>query len=101
MASRANASAETPARAWTFLSNHGHVLVLLSRDPDARVRDIAAAIGITERACSAIIGDLEAAGYVTREREGRRNRYTVHKNRAFRHPQEAGHKVDELLRIFR
>ena len=89
-----------PARKWTFLSNHGHVLVLINQDPESRLRDIAEAVGITERAATAIINDLEDAGYITRIRDGRRNRYTVHKNRRFRHPNEAGHSVDELLRIF-
>lgn len=87
-------------RSWTFLSNHGHVLILINQDPDSRLRDIADAVGITERAATAIINDLEAAGYITRVRDGRRNRYTVHKNRRFRHPNESGHSVDELLRIF-
>ncbi|NBU30260.1 MAG: MarR family transcriptional regulator [Actinobacteria bacterium] len=90
-----------PARTWTFLSNHGHVLILLSQDADARLRDIAAAVGVTERAATAIINDLEAAGYLTRSREGRRNHYTVHKHQLFRHQLEAGHSIDELLRIFR
>ena len=88
------------AKGWTFLSNHGHVLVHISQDSDARLRDIAAAVGITERAATAIINDLVEAGYITRVREGRRNRYTVHKNRRFRHPNESGQSVDELLRIF-
>ena len=87
-------------RAWTFLSNHAHVLILISRDPEVRLRDIAAAVGITERAATGIINDLEASGYLTRIKDGRRNRYTVHRNRRFRHPQEAGHSIDELLRIF-
>lgn len=87
-------------RAWTFLSNHAHVLILISQDPESRLRDIAATVGITERAATGIISDLEAAGYVTRSKDGRRNRYTIHKNRKFRHPQEASHSIDELLRIF-
>ena len=88
-------------RSWTFLSNHGHVLIYLSQEPGSRLRDIADAVGITERAATGIINDLEAAGYLTRVRDGRRNRYTVHRNRRFRHPQEAAHTIDELLRIFR
>lgn len=89
-----------PQRAWTFLSNHAHVLILISREPEMRLRDIAATVGITERAATGIISDLEGSGYLTRVKDGRRNRYTVHRNRRFRHPQEAGHSIDELLRIF-
>jgi len=77
------------------------VLILVSQEPEIRLRDIATAVGITERAATGIINDLEQAGYVTRKRDGRRNRYTVHRNKKFRHPQEAGHSIDELLSIFR
>lgn len=94
------ASASTQ-RTWTFLSNHAHVLILVSQEPAIRLRDIAATVGITERAATGIINDLEQAGYVTRKRDGRRNRYTVHRNKKFRHPHEAGHSIDELLSIFR
>lgn len=85
---------------WTFLSNHGHVLVHLSRDPDARLRDIAEAVGITERRAHMIITDLEAAGYITITRIGRRSSYRVHRTRKFRHPAESTKPVGELLRIF-
>ena len=87
-------------RNWTFLTNHGHVMVFLGHDPDARVRDIAAAVGITERAAQAILGELEADGYLTKVRVGRRNRYEIHPELAFRHPAEAGQPIGELLRIF-
>jgi predicted ArsR family transcriptional regulator len=90
----------TNDRRWTFLTNHGHVLVALSRAPDVRIRDLAATVGITERATQNILADLEAAGYVTRQREGRRNRYQLHPDRRFRHPAEAGHEVGELLALF-
>ncbi len=66
---------DSTTRQWTFLSNHGHVLVCLARDPDSRLRDVASRVGITERAVQKILGDLEAAGIVRRERHGRRNRY--------------------------
>jgi predicted transcriptional regulator len=92
--------AGTEGRIWTFLSNHGHVLILLSQNPEIRLRDVASKVGITERAATGIINDLVASGYVSRTKDGRRNRYTVHKNRRFRHPQEADHSIDELLRIF-
>ena len=99
-ASRAAAPAAGKPRTWTFLSNHGHILILLSQEPEARLRDIAESVGVTERAATAIINDLEEAGYLTRSREGRRNRYTVHKNKKFRHHIESGHSIDELLAIF-
>ncbi|HEY7323879.1 MAG TPA: helix-turn-helix domain-containing protein [Streptosporangiaceae bacterium] len=90
---------EKQSSAWTLLTGHGHVLVEIARNPDARLRDIAAVAGITERAVQAIISDLEAAGYLTREREGRRNRYTVHSESLFRHPAQDGHRVGPLLDI--
>ncbi|HTY72685.1 MAG TPA: winged helix-turn-helix transcriptional regulator [Actinomycetes bacterium] len=91
----------TPAaRAWTFLTNHGHVMVFLSRQPDARIRDVAAAVGITERATQAILSELEADGYLTRVKAGRRNRYELHPDLTFRHPIEASRPIGELLRIF-
>lgn len=75
---------------WTFLSNHGHVLVALDRDPDARARDVAEAVGITERAVQQIIADLVDHGYVAKERVGRRNRYAVARDAHFRHDLESG-----------
>ena len=63
---------------WTLLTGHGHVLVEIARNPQARMRDISAVVGLTERTVQAIVADLEAAGYLTRGRIGRRNRYTVH-----------------------
>lgn len=82
---------------WTLLSNHGHVLIALRRDPDARVRDVAAAVGITERAVQGILADLVEAGYVDKERVGRRNHYELHPDTPMRHPLEDGHVVGELL----
>jgi DNA-binding MarR family transcriptional regulator len=90
---------EKQGGAWTLLTGHGHVLVEIARNPDARLRDIAAVAGITERAVQAIISDLEATGYVTRERAGRRNRYTVHAESLFRHPAQEGHRVGPVLDI--
>ena len=71
---------------WTLLTGHGHVLVEIARNPGARIRDISAAAGITERTVQAIVADLEAAGYLTRTRTGRRTRYTVNPDSSFRHP---------------
>jgi hypothetical protein len=83
---------------WTFLTNHAHVLVCIAEDPDARGREIAAAVGITERAVQSIIGDLEADGYLTRTRVGRRNRYEVHPDLPLRHPLERDHSIGDLLK---
>lgn len=87
------------ALGWTFLSNHGHVLVSLAADPEARVRDIAERVGITERAVQMIVADLEAAGHVVRERVGRRNRYAVSTEGHFRHPLEAHVRTGDFLAL--
>lgn len=93
----AMADTGTAVPSWTFLSNHGHVLVCIAGDPGIRVRDIAARVGITERAAHGIVADLVEAGYVSRDRVGRRNRYEVHGELPLRHPVEAEHSVGELL----
>jgi hypothetical protein len=103
--SQVGARARTPSRAgdggWTFLTNHAHVLLLLARDPDLRMRDAAVAVGITERAVQRIVHDLELAGYLVREREGRRNRYQVRQDRPLRHPIEAHRSVAALIALVR
>jgi hypothetical protein len=88
------------AKPWTFLTSHARVLIEIARDPETRLRDIAAGIGITERAAQAIVSDLEEAGYITRTRVGRRTHYTVESSRPFRHPANADHCVDGLLTLF-
>ncbi len=85
---------------WTFLTHHAHVLVAVASDPDARVAEVAATVGISERAALTILGDLEEAGYLRRERRGRRTHYEIVPHRPFRHEADAPHEVDELLRIF-
>lgn len=92
--------ADPAPRTWTLLTNHGRLLLLIDAHPDARLRDLAAQAGITERAAGSIVSDLQEAGYVTVNRQGRRNTYVVHTDRPFRHPAEAGHDVGELLRVF-
>jgi hypothetical protein len=94
------APSATGGRGWTFLTNHAHVLVSIARDPTARLRDVAAEIGITERAAQAIVADLEAAGYLRRSRVGRRNHYTVNPAGHFRHPAEADRRVGDLIALF-
>lgn len=83
---------------WTFLSNYGHVLVCIAENPEARLRDIAERVGVTERAVFGIVRELEANGYLTRERIGRRNRYDVKLDMSLRHVVESGHTVGELIR---
>ena len=82
---------------WTFLSNHSHVLICLTRDPMMRLRDVANLVGITERAVQNIVTDLEAAGVITRHREGRRNRYDIHADKPLRHPIESHRTIESIL----
>lgn len=100
MALAAPPTAAPAARAWTFLTNHAHVLLAIAREPTARLRDVATSVGITERAAQAIVADLEAAGYLHRERVGRRNRYTINAAGRFRHPAEADHRIGDLIALF-
>lgn len=83
---------------WTFLTNHAHVIVAISREPELRQREIADLVGITEGAVQRILHELQADGYVGRERVGRRNRYHVRSNRPLRHPLEHPHTVGDILR---
>ncbi|AUG81749.1 hypothetical protein CFP65_7149 [Kitasatospora sp. MMS16-BH015] len=89
-----------PRTSWTFLTQHARVLLMVSRDPEVRLRDLAAACGLTERAVQAIVTDLEGAGYLTRTRVGRRNHYQVGRHTSFRHPAEAGYEIAAFLRLF-
>ncbi|MCI4063934.1 MarR family winged helix-turn-helix transcriptional regulator [Micromonospora sp. R77] len=88
------------SRNWTFLTNHGHVLLAIARNPTARLRDVADEVGVTERAAQAIVADLEADGYLHRTRVGRRNEYTVNPSGHFRHPAEAAQRIGALLALF-
>lgn len=88
-----------PARSWTLLTNHGRLLLLIASDPDIKLKDLAAAAAITERAAGSIVSDLEAAGYLTRTKVGRRNTYGVHLDRPFRHPAEASYTIRELVAL--
>jgi len=89
----------SPPRHWTFLSNHAHVLICLALDPDARLRDVAASVGITERAVQKIVGDLEEAGVILRERSGRRNSYRLDMEAPLRHALESHRTVGTLLSL--
>jgi DNA-binding MarR family transcriptional regulator len=88
-----------PAPRWDFLTNHAHVLVCVARDPGIRLREIAAAVGITERAAHRIVSELVDEGYVVRERQGRRNRYQVKTKLPLRHPLAEEHEVGDLLEV--
>lgn len=95
-----HAGGPVPAgRGWTLLSNHGHVLVCLARNPRMRVRDVAATVGLTERACYRIVSDLVAAGMLTRERVGRSNHYAVDVTASQHHPAWRGMSARSLLDI--
>ena len=82
---------------WTFLTNHAHVLFCLAQDSEIRLRDVADRVGITERAVQRIVTELETGTYITRQRNGRRNSYVVHKQLFLRHPIESHCSVADLL----
>ena len=82
---------------WTFLTNHSHVLICIVNDPTMRMRDLAAEVGITERAVQRIVADLSDAGYLVPERRGRRNHYHVDLRLPMRHPVEGHCLISELL----
>ncbi len=93
---RSSAAAEPEAK-WTFLSNHSHVLICLHQDPQLTLREVATRVGITERSVQRIIGELEEAGYVRRERRGLRNEYRFRTSAPLRHPIEAHCKIGDLI----
>jgi Mn-dependent DtxR family transcriptional regulator len=84
---------------WTFFSNHGHVLVCLSRNHDARLRDVAAEVGITERAVQKIVRDLQDAGFLVISKQGRCNRYRINRRKSLRHDLESHCTVGKLLSL--
>lgn len=84
---------------WTFLTNHSHVLILLSQDPSIVLRAVAAQVGITERAVQKIIADLEEGGFIEREKIGRKNRYRILRNQPLRHAIERHRTIGALLSL--
>ncbi len=82
---------------WTFLTNHTHILVVLDREPSARIRDLADEVGITERAVQRILAELTACGIITVRKEGRRNSYAINRMTRLRHPLEKRHTIGQLL----
>jgi DNA-binding IclR family transcriptional regulator len=85
---------------WSFLTNHAQVLVCIADDPGIRLREIGEAIGITERAAHRIVVELATAGYISRERQGRRNHYTIQPDLPLPDPLARGRKVSDLLSIW-
>ena len=96
---RAGSKRASTEASWTFLTNHSHVLLCLVQDPEARMRDVADRVGITERAVQRIVAELEAAGYLVRSREGRRNRYEVNGELPLRHPVEGHRDLNALIKL--
>jgi predicted ArsR family transcriptional regulator len=84
-------------RTWTFLTNHAHVLLCIATDPAVRLRDVATAVGITERAAQRIVTELVDDGYLERSRVGRRNSYRVNPTRPLRAPFNNDRHVEELI----
>jgi Mn-dependent DtxR family transcriptional regulator len=82
---------------WSFLTNHARALLCIAHDPDVRVRDLAAMVGVTERSAHAIVTDLVDAGYVVREKDGRRNRYHIQEHLPLRDPITQQRTIGEML----
>ncbi len=95
------AGSNSAGSSWDFLTNHAHVLLCVAEDPGIRLRDIAAAVGITERGAHKILSELVDEGYVLRERHGRRNRYKVKPELPLRHPLVHDREVGDLLKVLR
>lgn len=85
---------------WTVFSNHGHVLIFVATNPEARIRDIAAAVGITERRAQAIVSELVGVGFLSVRKNGRRNTYSVNPEARLRHPAESQHTIGEVISLF-
>jgi len=84
---------------WTLFSNHGHVLVCLANDSESRLRDVAADVGITERAVQKIVRDLQTHGMISVTKHGRRNRYRIHQKKNLRHVLEAHCTLGDLMKL--
>ncbi|MFN2502825.1 MAG: helix-turn-helix transcriptional regulator [Acidimicrobiales bacterium] len=82
---------------WSFLTNHARALVCIAHDPGVRLRDIATALDITERSAYGIVTDLAEAGYIVKEKDGRRNRYQIHGDRPLREAFGQGRTIGEVL----
>ncbi len=93
----AESAAVSGTPAWTFLTNHAHVLLCIYRDSGIRLREVAQRVGITERMVQKIVAELAEAGYLAVEKEGRCNRYEVQRDFRLRHPLESQHAIGRLL----
>jgi predicted transcriptional regulator len=85
--------------AWTFFTNHAHVMILLAKSPDIVLREVAMKVGITERAVQKIVSDLEETGFIQKEKQGRSNRYQLNLDKPLRHPIESHKTVKELIAL--
>ena len=90
---------DAPPHEFTLLTNHTHVLVLIAQKPDIRMRELAVAAGITERAVQRIVEDLTSVGYISVTKDGRRNRYEIQPDRLLRHPLSRHRNVGDLIRF--
>jgi DNA-binding transcriptional ArsR family regulator len=84
---------------WSFLTNHARVLMCIAHDPGVRLRDIAARVGITERSAYGIVTDLTEAGYVVKERDGRRNRYQIQEHLPLPETDNRERTIGEILAL--
>jgi predicted transcriptional regulator len=84
---------------WSFLTNHARVLLRIAQDPGTRLRDIAATIGITERSAYSIVTDLTAAGYVVKQKDGRRNRYQIQAHLPLPEPASQEPAIGDVLAV--
>ena len=92
-------SSREDGKPWRFVTNHTQVLLCIARDGDVRLRDVAEAVGITERAAQRIVADLIEAGFVERRRVGRRNRYSIDRSAKMRHPAQTNQEIGDLLEL--
>jgi len=84
---------------WSFLTNHGRVLLCIAHDPGVRLRDIAARVGITERSAYGMVADLAAAGYAVKQKDGRRNRYQIQAHMPLPEPASQQLAIGEVLAL--
>lgn len=92
---------KTDGSGWTFMTNHAHVLILLAQNPDHVLREVAAAVGITERAVQRIVAELEEDGYIHRAKEGRKNTYTIDLSKPLRHRIESHCTIGDVVELIK
>ncbi len=85
------------SQTWTFLSNHAHVLVCVAKNPDVRLSEVAALVGVRERTVHRIVHELIDSGYISVTKEGRNNVYSVDLDKPLRHPLEADHNIQAII----